>query len=261
MTDSAQPTDAPTDKQRDFIRQRIADDIKTGKWDGRVQTRFPPEPNGYLHIGHAKSICLNFGVAEEFGGLCNLRFDDTDPTKESWEYVDAIKEDLRWLGFDWGNREYFASDYFDQLYEWAVRLIKDGKAYVDSQSLEEIRSNRGTVSEPGRESPFRDRPIEESLDLFERMKAGEFPEGTHVLRAKIDMASPHLIMRDPIMYRIRHRCTTGPTGSPIPSRGSRIPCARWSSRTTARCTTGTATSSASCIRSRSSSPGSTSPIR
>jgi len=188
----------------DFIRQRILEDLKSGRFGGRVHTRFPPEPNGYLHIGHAKSICLNFGVAEEFGGLCNLRFDDTDPTKESREFVEAIKEDIRWLGFDWGDREYYASDYFEQLYEWAVQLIKAGKAYVDSQSLEEIRQNRGTITEPGKESPYRNRSVEENLDLFERMRKGEFPDGAHVLRAKIDMASKHLILRDPIMYRIRH---------------------------------------------------------
>ncbi len=187
----------------DFIRQRIVEDLKSGKCK-QVHTRFPPEPNGYLHIGHAKSICLNFGVAEEFGGLCNLRFDDTDPTKESMEYVEAIKEDIRWLGFDWGDREYYASDYFEQLYEWAVQLIKAGKAYVDSQSIEEIRRNRGTITEPGKESPYRNRSVEENLELFERMRRGEFPDGAHVLRAKIDMASKHLILRDPIMYRIRH---------------------------------------------------------
>ena len=188
----------------DFIRQRVIEDNETGRYDKRVHTRFPPEPNGYLHIGHAKSICLNFGIAEEFGGLCNVRFDDTDPTKESMEYVESIKQDVRWLGFDWGDREYFASDYFDQLYEWALQLIDAGKAYVDSQNLDEIRQNRGTSTEPGKESPYRNRSVAENRDLFERMRQGEFPEGTHVLRAKIDMASKHLIMRDPIMYRIRH---------------------------------------------------------
>ncbi len=188
----------------DFVRSLVAEDLKTGKFDGRVQTRFPPEPNGYLHIGHAKSICLNFGVAEEFGGLCNLRFDDTDPTKEDAKYVEAIKADVRWLGFDWGDREFYASDYFEQLYEWAVQLIEADKAYVDSQSLDQIRQNRGSVSEPGRESPDRNRSVAENLDLFGRMRAGEFEDGAHVLRAKIDMASRHLIMRDPIMYRIRH---------------------------------------------------------
>ncbi|RMG44931.1 MAG: glutamine--tRNA ligase/YqeY domain fusion protein [Acidobacteria bacterium] len=188
----------------DFIRQIIEEDLRTNKYGGRVHTRFPPEPNGYLHIGHAKSICLNFGVAEEYGGLCNLRFDDTNPTKEDVEYVESIKRDIRWLGFDWGDREFYASDYFDQLYEYAVQLIKAGKAYVDSLSPEEIRQYRGTLTEPGKESPYRNRSVEENLELFERMRAGEFNEGEHVLRAKIDMASPNIVMRDPILYRIRH---------------------------------------------------------
>jgi len=188
----------------DFVRSIVADDLKSNKWEGRVHTRFPPEPNGYLHIGHAKSICLNFGIANEFGGQCNLRFDDTDPTKEDVEYVDAIKENIRWLGFDWEDREFYASDYFEQLYNWAVQLIEGGHAYVDSQNLEEIRTNRGSLTEPGQESPHRNRSVEENSDLFGRMRAGEFPDGTHVLRAKIDMASSHLIMRDPILYRIRH---------------------------------------------------------
>ncbi|MDM8550320.1 glutamine--tRNA ligase/YqeY domain fusion protein [Desulfobacterales bacterium HSG2] len=193
-----------TTSSSDFIRTIIAEDLKTDKYGGRVMTRFPPEPNGYLHIGHAKSICLNFGVAaENEGGLCNLRFDDTNPTKEEVEYVDSIKEDVRWLGFDWEDREYYASDYFDQLYGYAVQLIKDGKAYIDSLSSDEIREYRGTLTEPGRESPHRSRSVEENLDLFGRMKAGEFEDGTHVLRAKIDMASPNLLMRDPILYRIR----------------------------------------------------------
>jgi glutaminyl-tRNA synthetase len=192
------------EKQIDFVRQIVIDDNNSGKWDGRVQTRFPPEPNGYLHIGHAKSICLNFGIAQEFGGQCNLRFDDTNPEKEDVEYVDSIQDDIRWLGFDWGDRPLFASDYFDQLYEWAVQLIRDGKAYVDSQSLEEIRQGRGTSTEPGQESPYRNRSVEENLELFEKMKAGEFEDGAHVLRAKIDMSEKHLILRDPIMYRIRH---------------------------------------------------------
>jgi glutaminyl-tRNA synthetase len=192
------------EKPLDFVRQIVMDDKNSGKWDGRVHTRFPPEPNGYLHIGHAKSICLNFGIANEFRGLCNLRFDDTNPEKEDVEYVKSIQEDIRWLGFDWDNRLYYASDYFDQLYEWAVQLIQDEKAYVDSQSLEEIRRGRGTSTEPGQESPYRNQPIEENLDLFEKMKAGEFEDGTHVLRAKIDMGEKHLILRDPIMYRIRH---------------------------------------------------------
>jgi glutaminyl-tRNA synthetase len=169
-----------------------------------VATRFPPEPNGYLHIGHAKSICLNFGVAIEFGGTCNLRFDDTNPTKEDVEYVDAIREDVRWLGFDWADRLFYASDYFEQLYQFAVQLIREGKAYVDSLTPQEIREQRGTLTETGRESPYRDRPVEENLAIFERMRAGEFEDGTHVLRAKIDMASPNINMRDPVIYRIRH---------------------------------------------------------
>src|SRR6266850_1892422 len=187
----------------DFIRAIVEDDIASAKHHGRVATRFPPEPNGYLHIGHAKSICLNFGVAAEFGGLCNLRFDDTNPTKEDVEYVDAIKEDVRWLGFEW-SAELYASDYFERLYQFAVELIKAGKAYVDSLSADEIRAHRGTLTEPGRNSPYRDRSVEENLDLFARMRAGEFPDGAHVLRAKIDMTSPNLNMRDPALYRIRH---------------------------------------------------------
>jgi glutaminyl-tRNA synthetase len=190
-------------KPLDFIRKVVEEDLRTGKHD-RIVTRFPPEPNGYLHIGHAKAICIDFGVAEEYGGVCGLRFDDTNPTKEETEYVDAIKEDVRWLGFDWGDREFHASDYFDQLYEWAVLLIEEGKAYVCDLTADEIRDTRGTLTEPGVESPFRDRPVEESLDLFERMKAGEFPNGARVLRAKIDMASPNLNLRDPVMYRISH---------------------------------------------------------
>ncbi|MEE9120156.1 MAG: glutamine--tRNA ligase/YqeY domain fusion protein, partial [Syntrophobacteria bacterium] len=187
-----------------FIKKIIEDDLETNKYDGRVMTRFPPEPNGYLHIGHAKSICLNFGLAKEYGGLCNLRFDDTNPTKEEVEYVESIKEDVRWLGFDWDDRLYYASDYFEQLYQYAVQLIKDNKAYVDSLSAEEIKEYRGTLTEPGKESPHRNRPVEENLDLFEHMRAGEFEDGTYVLRAKIDMASGNLNMRDPVMYRILH---------------------------------------------------------
>jgi glutaminyl-tRNA synthetase len=188
----------------DFIRNIIAEDVKNNKNDGRVATRFPPEPNGYLHIGHAKSICLNFGIANEYeGGTCNLRFDDTNPSKEDVEYVESIKEDVRWLGFDWEDRLFYASDYFEQLYEYAVQLIKLGKAYVCSLSAEEIRKTRGTLTEPGSESPFRSRSVEENLDLFERMRAGEFEDGAHVLRAKIDMASPNIVMRDPTLYRIR----------------------------------------------------------
>ena len=187
-----------------FIRNIIAEDLKANKNDGRVHTRFPPEPNGYLHIGHAKSICLNFSLAAENNGLCNLRFDDTNPSKEDIEYIESIKKDVRWLGFDWDDRLYYASDYFDQLYEYAVQLIKAGKAYVCDLSAEEIRKYRGTFNKPGKESPYRNRTVEENLDLFERMKAGEFEDGSRVLRAKIDMASPNLNMRDPIMYRILH---------------------------------------------------------
>jgi len=187
-----------------FIRETILEDLKTNKYGGRVHTRFPPEPNGYLHIGHAKSINLNFGLAAEFGGQCNLRFDDTNPSKEETEYVDSIIEDARWLGGDWGDRLFYASDYFDQLYEWAVQLIKSGKAYVCDLSADEVRKQRGTLTEPGNESPYRNRSVEENLDLFARMKAGEFPDGARTLRAKIDMASPNLNMRDPVMYRILH---------------------------------------------------------
>jgi glutaminyl-tRNA synthetase len=187
-----------------FIHEIIDEDLRTNKYGGRIHTRFPPEPNGYLHIGHAKSICLNFGLARDYNGLCNLRFDDTNPTKEEQEYVDAIQRDVRWLGFDWGDRLYYASDYFDQLYEYAIRLIKKGKAYVCDLSAEQTREYRGTLTTPGRNSPFRDRSVEENLELFERMRAGEFPDGAKTLRAKIDMASPNLNMRDPVMYRILH---------------------------------------------------------
>ena len=187
-----------------FIRDIMIEDLKTKKYgDAVIQTRFPPEPNGYLHIGHAKAICLDFGLADEFGGKTNLRFDDTNPEKEEQEYVDSIMKDVRWLGFEWDGL-YYASDYFDQLYEWAVKLIKDGKAYVDDLTADEIRKYRGTLTEPGKDSPYRNRPVEENLDLFERMRKGEFPDGTRVLRAKIDMASPNLNMRDPVMYRILH---------------------------------------------------------
>jgi len=195
---------AASEAAPNFIKHIIDEDIKSGKNDGRVHTRFPPEPNGYLHIGHAKSICLNFGLAETYNGRCNLRYDDTDPSKEEIEYVDSIKEDVRWLGYDWEDREYYASDYFEQLFEYAVQLIKAGKAYVDSLSADEIREYRGTLTEPGKNSPYRERSIEENLDLFERMRAGEFKDGDHVLRAKIDMASPNIIMRDPTLYRIKH---------------------------------------------------------
>jgi len=188
----------------DFVRQIVADDLKTNKWDGRVVTRFPPEPNGFLHIGHAKSICLNFGIAAEFGGLCNLRFDDTNPIKEEAEYIEAIKQDVRWLGFDWADRLLFASDYFEQMYEYALKLIKAAKAYVCDLTPDQIRTYRGTLTETGKDSPYRNRSIEENLDLFDRMKAGEFPDGSRTLRAKIDMEHPNLNMRDPVMYRILH---------------------------------------------------------
>jgi glutaminyl-tRNA synthetase len=197
-------TTTNSEPPRDFIRDIINNDVQTNKYGGRVHTRFPPEPNGYLHIGHAKAICLNFGIAAEFNGLCNLRFDDTNPIKEEQEYIDSITEDIRWLGFDWEDRLYYASDYFAQMYEYAVQLIKAGKAYVDELSAEEIRDYRGTFTQPGKQSPYRNRSIEENLDLFGRMRAGEFPDGSHVLRAKIDMASRNLNMRDPVMYRILH---------------------------------------------------------
>jgi glutaminyl-tRNA synthetase len=206
------PTDSPSEgagsapvesRPSNFIRDIILEDLKTNKYHGRVQTRFPPEPNGYLHIGHAKAICLDFGLADEFHGHTNLRFDDTNPEKEDTEYVDSIMEDVRWLGFHWDGL-YYASDYFDQIYAWAVQLIKDGKAYVDDQTADEIRKHRGTLTEPGKNSPYRDRTVEENLQLFERMKAGEFPDGSRVLRARIDMASPNFNMRDPVMYRILH---------------------------------------------------------
>ena len=190
-------------RSSNFIRDKFVEDLKTNKYGGRVQTRFPPEPNGYLHIGHAKAICLDFGLADEFGGKTNLRFDDTNPEKEETEYVDAIMDDVRWLGFRWDGL-FYASDYFDQLYQWAVQLIKAGKAYVDDLSADEIRDYRGTLTRPGKDSPYRNRSVEENLNLFERMRAGEFPDGSRVLRAKIDMSSPNLNMRDPVMYRILH---------------------------------------------------------
>ncbi len=190
-------------EKRNFIRDIIDDDLKNGKYE-TVHTRFPPEPNGYLHIGHAKSICLNFGTAKDYKGLCNLRFDDTNPTKEDVEYVESIQEDIRWLGFDWENRLYYASDYFERLYEYAIILIKKGKAYVDDLNADEIRQHRGTLTEPGKDSPYRNRSVEESLDLFERMRKGEFPDGSKTLRAKVDMSSPNINMRDPVMYRILH---------------------------------------------------------
>jgi glutaminyl-tRNA synthetase len=191
-------------RQLDFIREIVEEDLKTNKYGGRVHTRFPPEPNGFLHIGHAKAIYINFSIAADYGGLCNLRFDDTNPTKEETKYAKAIQEDVRWLGFDWGDRLYHASDYFPQLYRFAIKLIKKGKAYVDDQSADQIRETRGTLTEPGKDSPYRNRSVEENLDLFERMRKGEFPDGSRVLRAKIDMASGNLNMRDPVMYRILH---------------------------------------------------------
>jgi glutaminyl-tRNA synthetase len=192
-------------EKTDFIRDIIRQDIENGKNNGMVQTRFPPEPNGYLHIGHAKSICLNFGLAGEFGGSCNLRFDDTNPTKEEQEYVESIRKDIKWLGFDWGKRQYYASDYFDRLYEFAVILVKKGSAYVCDLSSEQIRGYRGTLTKPGIESPYRNRTAEENLKLLQEMKEGRYPDGSKVLRAKIDMSSPNLNMRDPVMYRILHR--------------------------------------------------------
>jgi glutaminyl-tRNA synthetase len=198
------PPDEPKSGPSNFIRDIIVDDLKTGKFQGRVHTRFPPEPNGYLHIGHAKSLWLNFGLAKEFGGKTNLRFDDTNPEKEETEYVDSIMEMVHWLGYDWEDRLFYASDYFQQLYEWAVQLIKSGKAYVCDLTADQIRQYRGTLTEPGKESPYRNRTVEENLELFERMRAGEFPDGSRTLRAKIDMASPNLNLRDPVMYRILH---------------------------------------------------------
>jgi glutaminyl-tRNA synthetase len=214
----ARPGAAATEEPLDFIREIVKADLASGRHKS-VVTRFPPEPNGYLHLGHAKSICLNFGIAKEFGGRCHLRFDDTNPTKEEQEYIDAIQEDVRWLGFDWGTHLYHASDYFPQLYDWAVLLIKAGKAYVDDLTADQIREYRGTLTEPGRNSPFRDRSIEENLDLFERMRKGEFPDGARVLRARIDMAAGNINLRDPVMYRILHAShpLTGDTWCLYPS--------------------------------------------
>ena len=205
-------------ERADFIREIVAADVRSGR-HSTIVTRFPPEPNGYLHIGHAKSICLNFGVARDFGGRCHLRFDDTNPVKEEQEYIDAIERDIRWLGFDWGEHLYHASDYFEQLYDWAVHLIRNGDAYVDDLSADEIREYRGTLTEPGRNSPWRDRPVDENLDLFARMRAGEFPNGARVLRARIDMASPNINLRDPVLYRIVHAThpRTGDTWSIYPT--------------------------------------------
>src|SRR5665213_4547887 len=209
MTNENSGSTAPNSESADshthsnFLHDIIAEDVRTQKFgDAQIQTRFPPEPNGYLHIGHAKAICLDFGLADEFGGKTNLRFDDTNPEKEEQEYVDSIMTDVKWLGFDWEDRLYYASDYFDQLYEWALKLIRAGKAFVCDLSAEEMRKYRGTLTESGKESPYRNRAVEENLDLFERMRAGEFPDGSRTLRARIDMASPNLNMRDPVMYRI-----------------------------------------------------------
>jgi glutaminyl-tRNA synthetase len=197
-------SDEESPERRNFVRDIVEEDLKTDKFGGMVHTRFPPEPNGYLHIGHAKSICLNFGLARDYKGLCNLRFDDTNPTKEESEYVESIKLDVRWLGFDWGDREYYASDYFDQLYEFALTLVRKGKAYVCDLTGDEIRQYRGTLTEPGKDSPYRNRSVDENLDLFQRMRKGEFPNGSRTLRAKIDMGSPNINMRDPVLYRILH---------------------------------------------------------
>ncbi len=204
MADRAEAASGREGGPQDFIREIVAADVAAGKNGGRVVTRFPPEPNGYLHIGHAKAICLDFGVAQEFGGSCNLRFDDTNPVKEDVEYVDAIKDDVHWLGFDWQAREYYASDYYQQLYQYAEQLVRKGVAYVDSLSADEIREHRGTLTEPGKDSPHRTRGVDENLDLLRRMRGGEFADGAHVLRAKIDMRSPNITMRDPVLYRIRH---------------------------------------------------------
>ena len=253
-----------------FLSDQIAEDVRTKKYgDAIVQTRFPPEPNGYLHIGHAKAICIDFGLADEFAGKTNLRFDDTNPEKEEQEYVDSIMADVRWLGFDW-DKLCYASDYFGQLYEWALQLVKAGKAYVDDLTADEIRQHRGTLTEPGKDSPYRNRTKEENLDLFVRMKKGEFPDGIRVLRAKIDMASPNLNMRDPVMYRILHAthhrtgdewciypCTTSRTASRTRSSTSRTPCARSSSPTTSRFIAGSSSSLASFRRSKLNSTGST----
>ncbi len=205
ISKTAKPEKGPEEAAgTDFIRRIINDDNRTGKWAGRVATRFPPEPNGYLHIGHAKSICINFGIAEDYAGTCNLRYDDTNPAKEEQEYVRSIEEDVRWLGFKWAGR-YFASDYFEQMYHWAVELIKKGKAYVCDLSSDQVSRTRGNLKEPGKDSPYRNRPVEENLDLFDRMRKGEFPDGSRTLRAKIDMAHPNLNMRDPVMYRVLHQ--------------------------------------------------------
>ena len=228
------------ERKLNFLEEIIESDLATGKVDSII-TRFPPEPNGYLHLGHAKSICLNFGLAQKYGGKTNLRYDDTNPTKEDTEYVDSIKEDIQWLGFHW-DKELYASDYFEQLYQWAEELIQRGLAYVDDQTQDEIRVNRGTVDKPGIPSPWRDRTPEENLKLFREMRAGKYAEGEKVLRAKIDMAHPNMMFRDPLLYRIKSgastRCTTIPTASATPSSTSPIPSAPWSSTCTVRCMTG-----------------------
>ncbi len=239
--------EAISETGRDFIRDIVAADREARRYP-KIVTRFPPEPNGYLHIGHAKSIGLNFGIAQEFGGQCNLRFDDTNPTKEEQEYIDAIKADVHWLGFDWGDNLYYASDYFEQLYAWAEHLIRDGLAYVDDQSQDEMRANRGTLTAPGRNSRFRDRTVAENLDLFGRMRGGEFPNGARVLRAKIDMASGNINLRDPVL---------SPTASRMRSRASPIRSARWNSRITGRSTTGFSNiSRCRPVRTSTSSPDS-----
>ena len=232
----------------DFIRTRINQDNENGRFNARVHTRFPPEPNGYLHIGHAKSICLNFGIAKDYNGLCNLRFDDTNPVKEDTEYVDSIQEDVKWLGFSWAGDIHYASDYFDRLYELAEELIKRGKAYVCELNADQIREYRGTLTEPGKESPYRNRSVEENLDLFRRMKAGEFADGQMVLRAKIDMASPNIIMRDPALYMLTTTkpaingifipCMISPTAFQTALKTSLIPFVPWNLKTTANCTIG-----------------------
>jgi glutaminyl-tRNA synthetase len=250
-----------------FVRELIAADRAAGLHGGRVATRFPPEPNGYLHIGHAKAICVDFGLAREFGGTCNLRFDDTNPATEDVEYVEAIQDDIRWLGFEW-SQLFYASDYFEQLYELAVKLIKKGKAYVDSLNEEEIREYRGDFYKKGRPSPFRSRSVEENLDLFARMRAGEFPEGKHVLRAIIDLETQNMNLRDPVLYRVRYapitargpggasiRCTTSRIPCRMRSRPSRTPSAPWSSNRTGRSTTGASARPRCSRRGRSSSPG------
>ena len=266
---------ATVEKSSHFIKEIIDEDLRTGKNGGRVHTRFPPEPNGYLHIGHAKSIILNSGLAQEYKGLFNLRFDDTNPTKEEDEYVESIIEDVRWLGADFEDRLLFASDYFQQMHDWAVALIQKGLAYVDDLSADEIRAYRGTLTQPGQESPHRNRSIQENLDLFARMRKGEFPNGAKVLRAKIDMAHPNLNMRDPVMYRILHASPSpagrrlvrlphvrlGPRPGGLHRRHHPLASARWSSRPTGRSTTGSSTRWASTTPSRSSSPGSTSATR